>query len=287
MTFEELIIQRFDADVPVLPVPPQLSRMRMSDHPFARTMAEVIEDMTADRIEADERPYVEAIERRRVELEASEDEISYRDYGAATRDGDQTAEEMYEGVARSRSVGHMCRRGAKPYRSSLLLLKLMRKIKPATCLELGTGLGISTAYEAAALELNGAGRLITLEGAPSIAELAHQTVEQLGHGRVEIEVGRFQDALDGVVARAGPVDFVFIDGHHHGPATVDYYTRILPALSDGAVVIFDDIRWSDSILDAWNQLKVHPSVDVSVDLVDIGICRTAATVTKAEHFTLA
>lgn len=286
MTFEELIIQRFDADVPAMPIPPQVAEMRGSDHPFARAMADVIEDVITNRLEADEQPHVEAIEQRRAELETSEDDISYRDFGAATRDGDQTPEEMYEGVDRSRSVGHLCRRTSKPYRSAILLHKLLRKTKSVSCLELGTCLGISASYQAAALELNGAGRLITMEGAASVAALAQQTVDKLGHGRVTIEVGRFQDTLDGVLAANKPFDYAFIDGHHDGPATVDYYNRILPVLTDGAVVIYDDIRWSNGMLDAWNELKVHPSVEVSVDLVDIGICWTANAPRPAQHFSL-
>ena len=109
-----------------------------------------------------------------------------------------------------------------------LLHKLLRKTKSVSCLELGTCLGISASYQAAALELNGAGRLITMEGAAPVAALAQQTVDKLGHGRVTIEVGRFQDTLDGVLAANKPFDYAFIDGHHDGPATVDYYNRILP-----------------------------------------------------------
>lgn len=286
MTFEELIIQRFDADVPAMPIPPQVAEMRMSDHPFARAMADVIEDVIANRLDADEQPHVAAIEQRRAELEASEDDVSYRDFGAATRDGDQTPEEMYEGVDRSRSIGHLCRRTSKPYRSAILLHKLLRKTKSVSCLELGTCLGISASYQAAALELNGSGRLITMEGAAPVAALAQQTMDKLGHGRVTIEVGRFQDTLDGVLTANKPFDYAFIDGHHDGPATVDYYNRILPVLTDGAVVIYDDIRWSNGMLDAWNALKVHQSVEISIDLVDIGICWTANTPRPAQHFSL-
>lgn len=284
MTFEELIIQRFDADVPPMAVPPAVAEMRASDHTFAQAMADVVEDVIQNRIAPDEQPHVDAIERRRAALEASEDDISYMDFGAATRDGSQSPEEMYEGVERSRSVGHLCRRTSKPYRSALLLHKLLRKTRSASCLELGSCLGISASYQAAALELNGAGRLITMEGAAPVAALAQKTIDQLGHGRVKIVVGRFQDTLDGVLADEQPFDYAFIDGHHDGPATVDYYQRILPTLSDGAVVVYDDIRWSDGMLDAWNELKQHENVEVSVDLVDIGICWIARTPKPAQHF---
>ena len=286
MKFEQICITRFGVETPVTEMPPALAEMRASGNRFAADMADVVEAVIEDRIEADERPHVDAIEARRAALEDSEQDISYFDFGAATRDSSQSPEEMYEGVERSRTVGHLCRRTSKPYRSALMLHKLLRKTKPETCLELGTCLGISGSYQAAALELNGAGRLITMEGAAPVAAIAQQTVDQLGHGRVSIVVGRFQDTLDGVLEKEQPFDYAFIDGHHDGPATVDYYNRILPVLNDGAVVVYDDIRWSDGMLDAWTELKRHENVEVSVDLVDIGICQIRKSPAPALHFVI-
>jgi predicted O-methyltransferase YrrM len=283
MNFTDLIIQRFDAEVPAMAMPQGVAGLKASNHPFARLMGDVVEEVIVNQVNDDERPHVDAIEARRAELEASEDDISYMDFGAATRDGDQTPEEMYEGVARERTVGHLCRRTSKPYRSALMLHKLVRRAGSKSCLELGTCLGISASYQAAALELNGAGRIITMEGAAPVAALAQQTVDRLGHGRVNIVVGRFQDTLDDTLAQHQPFDYAFIDGHHDGPATVVYYNAILPKLADGAIVVYDDIRWSNGMLDAWNELKQHENVEVSVDLVDIGICWVRNTPGTPEH----
>ncbi len=286
MKFADLIIKRFDDDVPEIALPAGISELRQSGHGFAHLMADAIEAMITNNVAADERPHVDAIEARRTELEASEDEISYTDFGSATRDESQSMEEMYEGVDRSRSVGHLCRRTSKPYRSALLLHKIIRSAGTKNGLELGTCLGISGSYEAAAMELNGNGRMITMEGAAPVAALAQQTFDRLGHGRVEIVVGRFQDTLTGTVAEQGPFDYAFIDGHHDGRATIDYYNIILPHLTDGAIVVYDDIRWSNGMLDAWNALKVHESVEVSVDLEDVGICWVCKDPKPAEHFVI-
>jgi predicted O-methyltransferase YrrM len=180
-------------------------------------------------------------------------------------------------------VGHLCRRTSKPYRSAVLLHKLLRKTKPQSCLELGTCLGISASYQAAALELNGAGRLITMEGAEPVAALAQQTVDLLGHDRVTIVVGRFQDTLDGVLETHSPFDYAFVDGHHDGPATVEYCGRIFPKLADVAVVAMDDIRWSDSMFASWNEMKQHSNVELSVDLADIGILMISKSPQQARH----
>lgn len=286
MTFEEICIQRYDAEAPAVSAPPELAAMRASPHPFARLMADVLDDVVANRIAADEAPYIAAIEARRAALEACEDEITYLDFGAATKYVEQTPQEMYAGVERTRSLGSLCRRSSKPYRGALLLLKLLRRIRPQICLELGSGLGLTAAYQAAALDLNGEGRLITLEGPATIAAVAEATLADLGHGRVEVVTGRWQDTLEGVLAASGTIDFAFIDGHHDRDASIGYFEAVLPTLSDGAVLILDDIRWSEGMLEAWNRILQHPLVDVSVDLVDTGLCRITHDSGAGEHFRL-
>ena len=70
------------------------------------------------------------------------------------------------------------KKGSKHYFWSLLLFKLIREFKPLNSVELGTCLGISGAYQAAAQKLNKSGRLITLEGAKSLASLAEKNLQK-------------------------------------------------------------------------------------------------------------
>lgn len=272
MQFAQLIVQRYDAAVAPGYRPDGVTEMLASGHPVAEAIGRAIAEVAGDVVCDSEAPFVAAIEARRRELEASSDEISYRDFGAATRDSDQTPGEMYEGVARKRTLGDLCRRTSKPYRSGLLLMKLVEALKPTSCLELGACLGISASYQASALQINGSGKLVTLEGADAVAAVAKQTLARHGHGRVHIHVGRFQDTLDAVLGAHGPFDYTFIDGHHDGPATIDYADRLSPFLTEEACVIYDDIRWSEGMLRAWDELRQRDTVDVAVDLVDIGVC---------------
>ena len=286
MSFEKTCIQRYGADEPAMPIPSEVDAMRASAHPFVRLMAGVLEDVITDSIDADEAPHIAAIEARRAELEACEDEISYLDFGAATKYAEQTPEEMYQGVERTRSLGAMSRRASKPYRGALLLLKLLRQFRPERCLELGSGVGMTAAYQAAALELNGKGRLVTLEGPATIAAVAEATVASLGHGRVTVQAGRWQDTLADVLAAGRPFDIAFVDGHHDRDASIGYFEAILPALSDGAVFILDDIRWSEGMLEAWTAISAHPRTEASIDLVDTGIIYVVNDPHTAEHHVL-
>jgi predicted O-methyltransferase YrrM len=159
-----------------------------------------------------------------------------------------------------------------PPQEALLLFRLIRAFKPSVCLEMGTSLGISAAYQAAALELNGYGRIVTLEGEESLVRLARQNFERLGLDRVTVVPGRFQDTLADVAREQAPLDFAFIDGHHDEHATVAYYRQILPHVGPSAVLVFDDISWSPGMGRAWKTIAQDERVGLAVDVSGVGIC---------------
>jgi protein-L-isoaspartate O-methyltransferase len=153
-----------------------------------------------------------------------------------------------------------------------VLFKLVREFKPGTCLELGTNMGISAAYQASALQLNGGGRLITLEGEDARAMLARRNLGQLGLENVEVVLGQFRDTLPAVLRTNEVVDFAFIDGHHDELATREYFELIKSHLSRPAVVALDDISWSQGMRRAWGVIRRAPRVRVAIDLRVLGVC---------------
>jgi predicted O-methyltransferase YrrM len=136
---------------------------------------------------------------------------------------------------------------------------------------MGTALGVSAAYQAAALRLNSHGALVTIEGATSLADIARNNFQQLCLDTVEVVVGRFQDTLTNVLTNRQPVDYVFVDGHHDEQATRAYFEQILPFLAEEALLVFDDITWSEGMRRAWNTLAKDRRVDVTVDLGPVGL----------------
>jgi predicted O-methyltransferase YrrM len=224
-----------------------------------------------------EAEWVERIERLRQQLRSSRAVVSRVDYGARTPNSHLTDEMMYQGEMVSASVGEICRNASNPSSTALLLFSLIRALRPSVCLELGTSLGITAAYQAAALTLNQRGRLVTLEGAAPIAALAGDNLRSLGLTNVSVVVGRFQDTLEGVLRQDGPIDFAFVDGHHDEHATVRYFEQIRPALSTRAVLVFDDIGWSDGMRRAWKAITEHSDVSLAVDLSAMGVCVIGGT----------
>jgi len=168
------------------------------------------------------------------------------------------------------SIGNRYR-ASKSHLGALLLFHLVRQFRPARCLELGTNLGVSAAYQAAALALNGGGELHTVERSPALAGHAREHLAALGVA-AEVHVGLFSAVLPALLARTSPLDYVFVDGHHDGPATVGYFAQIHPALSPGALVVFDDIAWSAGMTEAWRNIRADPRVRVAVGLGTMGVC---------------
>lgn len=257
----QLIFQAQDILVRPL-VMREVRNLQQSQNAQARTIAQCVTDTFNTVLSDEELSLVESIERRRTSLILSNERIVMMDYGAESKNG---AEQ------KTRIVGDVAVESSKPFRWALLLFKLIRAFKPKTCIELGTCLGVSGLYQAAALNLNGGGTLITLEGAKSYARIARKNFDKAGFGNTEIVVGRFQDTLEKTAQRIQPIDFAFIDGHHDGEATLRYFEMLYPFLSSRALILFDDIHWSSGMKRAWKKIDSDSRVALRADFRQIGI----------------
>lgn len=147
-------------------------------------------------------------------------------------------------------------------------------------LELGTSLGISAAYLRAALDRNAADddvepaalSLVSIEGAPALAEQARSGLAGLGLGPVEVVSGPFASRLPDVLPDCGPFDAVFLDGHHEAEAVMGYVYQILPHLNPGGWILFDDLEpWTTTVRRAWRRLRAERSEASFVDFVKMGL----------------
>lgn len=220
----------------------------------------------------DESVWIDRIEALRSRLTTSREPVHLIDYGAGSANDNRSRTQSAQGVHVDRTVGEVAAGCSKTPPWAFFLFSLIRSFKPSTAVELGTCVGISAAYQGAALQLNGKGKLFTLEGSPSLAALSRNNLNSLGISPVEVIEGRFQDTLDSVLKNHAPVDYAFIDGHHDEAATVEYFQQFLPVLSPGAVVVFDDIAWSPGMKRAWKRIASHEAVSIALDLHSIGVC---------------
>jgi predicted O-methyltransferase YrrM len=67
------------------------------------------------------------------------------------------------------------------------------------------------------------------------------------------------------------LDFAYFDANHRFEPTVQYFEDCLPYIQNDSVFIFDDIYWSEGMTRAWEHIKAHPRVTLTVDLFWIGL----------------
>lgn len=201
------------------------------------------------------------IEARRRELRRSPQTIAVTDFGA----GSQVA----GAGGHERRLRDIARHAAKPPRLAQLLFRLVNHFQPATILELGTSLGLTTAYLAAADSRH---QVITFEGCPNTAAVARETFEKLGLKNVQLITGNLDQTLPATLATlAKPVDFVFFDGNHRYEPTLRYFEQCLAKAHENSVFVLDDIHWSAEMEQAWAAIQAHPAVTVTVDLFYVGL----------------
>lgn len=229
------------------------------DH-ASRALVTALRDTALGRIPPEERAWIDRIEAHRRRLASGA-------VLAATRSGANG-----RGVGeRQAEAARACQWMSLPPVLGRLLIRLVRELEPRSCLELGTGFGISTAYQAAALELNATGALISLD-VDDIAMLAQPGLSRLGLGdRVELVPGLIEETLASARTQAAPIDFALLDADHTEDGTVGAFDAIASDLSDRAIVVFDDINWTDGMRRAWRTITGRERVSAAVGLRRLGI----------------
>jgi predicted O-methyltransferase YrrM len=149
-----------------------------------------------------------------------------------------------------------------------LLFRLAHFTHAKTIVELGTSLGVSTAYLASANLLS---NVITMEGSVEIAALAAETFHELDLKNISTVTGNFEDTLATVIAENPPADLVFIDGNHRKKPVLDYFEKFLEKLSPASLIIIHDIHWSSEMEEAWKIIQQHPKVKMSIDIYTAGL----------------
>lgn len=211
------------------------------------------------------------IENLRRELLSDHRSIDIQDYGAGS----------VNGLKRTRRVSGIVKTAAKPPRYAQLLSRIVTHYKPINILELGTSMGLTTAYLALG---NPQSRVITVEGSPVIASNAISNFQKLGVTNVRVVTGIFDEVFDNVLAEMPSPDLVFIDGNHSYHPTINYFNRLLRHVKNDSILIFDDIHWSREMEEAWKTISLHPEVRCTIDLFFIGIVLFRQEFREKQHF---
>jgi len=215
----------------------------------------------------------DSIEQYRKQLLQDKGMVNVWDRGAGSR----------QSVDNMRSIKQIAKVALKPKKYSLLLHKIIANYKPDEILEMGTSLGITTCYLAAA---NKHAKVVTMEGAPSVAIIAKKTFSTLGYTNVNIMEGDFDETLPAYLKSVDQLGIVYVDGNHRYAPTINYFKQLLEKANDQSILIFDDIHWSEEMEKAWEEIKQHSHVTLTIDLFFIGLVFVRQAQKEKEHFVI-
>ncbi len=204
----------------------------------------------------------------RNDLLRNNDPIEITDFGAGSR--------VFK--SNTRTISAIAKNSGTPIKRSKLFYRLTHYFKPKSTLELGTSLGIAT--HAMALG-NPENKIISIEGCPNISIYAKRQLATSKIENVVVQTGVFNSILPELKEKS--YDLIFFDGHHNKDATIHYFESFLPKAHNETLFVFDDIYWSKGMTEAWEHIKAHHSVTVTVDCFYLGFVFFRKEQVK-EHF---
>ena len=220
--------------------------------PFAyRLVDQVIYDFQAKKVYAD-------IEKLRSELVRDMRSIPITDVGVGS----------VLNKSKQKKVSTLAKNILKPTKLDQLIHRLVADVNPGNIIELGTCLGIQTAYLAKAAPN---ARVISIEECPETVAIALENLEKLHIQNTEICVGNFDELLPDIIKNIPELDLILINGSHTKEAILNYFQWCLPKLSERSIMIFDHIHRSKEMNEAWEHIKGQPKVSVTIDLFQIGL----------------
>ena len=217
--------------------------------------------------------YYDAIEKVRNDLLHDNSMIEVEDFGA----GSSVIS------SNKRAVKNITRSSLKNKKFGQLFFRIVNYYKPETIIELGTSLGITTAYLASA---NHFPTVYSLEGANNIISIAQDTFHHLGLKNIELIKGNFDETLPGLLSKIEKVDLAFVDGNHRKEPTFQYFNMLLEKSKERSIFIFDDIHWSAGMEEAWKKIQHHPAVTLTIDLFFVSLVFFNKDFKARQHFTI-
>ena len=206
----------------------------------------------------------------------------------------------------NRKISAIAQHVGIPKKRVRFLFRLVNYLKCENILELGTSLGIGTV----ALAANKDAKVQSLEGCTQTAGIAQQQLTKFGFNNVDLQIGEFGELLSSIILtnnkpktknnnrkptthnpqprtdnreptntkqqttnpkQQTTFDLIYFDGNHTREATLNYFQQLLPTAHNDTVFVFDDIHWSAGMEAAWEEIKAHPKVQISIDTFYLGL----------------
>lgn len=203
-------------------------------------------------------PAYKILEEYRNSLLQNKNTIKVTDFGAGSR------------VFKSniRAINKIATNAGISQKDARLLFRVVNYFQSPQVLEIGTSLGLATS----ALALgNPNSYILSLEGCNNTLTVAENLFnEKFSDFNFEFVNTEFSYLLKSYNRNPTEFDLIYFDGNHSKEATLNYFELLLPTISNETVWILDDIHWSEGMEEAWEIIKKHPKVTVTIDIFQWG-----------------
>ena len=147
-----------------------------------------------------------------------------------------------------------------------ILFRIVSFFQKKNILEIGTSLGLTTAYLSNA---NKNGKITTIEGDQVVSNLAQKNFNTLKLNNIKLINEPFDEIIPQLLKNK--FDLVFFDGNHSKEATLRYFYWLVEHANEDSIFIFDDIYWSIEMKQAWQEICNFDKVMLSLDIFSLGI----------------
>ena len=216
------------------------------------------------------KPEYAILRKYRNSLLANNNTIEVTDFGAGSK--------VFK--SNTRVVSKIAKTAGITSKRAELLFRITHYFQPNSILEIGTSLGLATSP----LSLgNLKAEITTLEGCSETAKIAQNHFNQFGLTNINSEITEFNSYWD----KLQTLNFklIYFDGNHSKKATLEYFELLLPTITNETLWIFDDIHWSPEMEEAWEIIKKHTNVTVTIDTFQWGLVFFRKEQPK-EHFVI-
>lgn len=197
--------------------------------------------------------------------------INVTDFGAGSR--------VFK--SNTRQIAKIAKTAGISSKRAKLLFRITQYFQPKSILEIGTSLGLATSSLALG---NPKAKLTTLEGCPETSKIAKEQLQKSIFKNATTITTQFESFFTSNQLDTN-YDLIYFDGNHSKKATLTYFEQLLPTINNETLWIFDDIHWSNDMEEAWEQIKEHPKVRVTIDTFQWGFVFFREEQAK-EHFTI-
>jgi predicted O-methyltransferase YrrM len=200
----------------------------------------------------------EILKNYRNSLLENKNTIQVTDFGAGSR--------VFK--SNTREIAKIAKTAGITSKNAALLFRITRYFQPENILEIGTSLGLATTALSTG---NPKAKIVTLEGCSNTMNHALAQLQKFNLKNINCINTEFSKQLSTYNLQPTTYNLVYFDGNHSKKATLEYFELLLSTTTNDSIWIFDDIHWSVDMEEAWEIIKNHPKVTVTIDTFQWGI----------------